>query len=108
MCDPYESLVYSFDPAFKLLGRRWATEILFQIIGGRVRYSQLQRALPGISPRTLSVRVSEMEETGVITKGRRNNVECVYALTEKGYEIKEVLDRIATLSIQWHNPNREQ
>jgi DNA-binding HxlR family transcriptional regulator len=102
MCDPYESLSYPIDPTFTVLGRRWAPQVLFQIIGGTVRYSQLQRALPGISPRTLSVRVSEFESAGVISKNRKNGTECIYALTDKGLEVKDVLDSIASLSIRWH------
>jgi DNA-binding HxlR family transcriptional regulator len=105
MCDPYESLTYPFDPAFKLLGRRWAPEVLYQIIGGTSRYSQLQRALPGISPRTLSARVTELEEAGVISKIPRNHVECVYSVTDKGREVREVLDSIAALTIRWHHNN---
>jgi DNA-binding HxlR family transcriptional regulator len=101
MCDPYESLSYPIDPIFKLLGRRRAPEVLFQIMGGTVRYSQLQRALPGISPRTLSARISDIEKAGVISKTQKSHAGCVYALTNKGMEVKEVLSSIASLSIRW-------
>lgn len=102
MCDPYDSLSCPVDASFRLLGRRWAPEVLLQIMGGTVRYSQLQRALPGISPRTLSVRISELEEVGVISKLHRNHVECVYELTEKGTEVKKIIQSIASFSIHWH------
>ena len=103
MCDPYESLAFPIDPTFRMLGRRWAPEVLFQIISGTARYSQLQRALPGISPRTLSARVSEWETAGIISKNRRNHAECVYTLTDKGHELEDVLSSIASLSIRWHS-----
>jgi DNA-binding HxlR family transcriptional regulator len=102
MCDLFDSLGYPFDPAFRLLGRRWGPEILFEIIGGTARYSQLQRALPGISPRTLSVRISELEQAGVIARSRKNGTECVYSLTEKGMDVRKVLSSIADLTIRWH------
>lgn len=102
MCDPYESLSFPIDPSFQMLGKRWAPEVLFQIISGTVRYSQLQRALPGISPRTLSARVSEWESAGVISKTRKNHSECLYSLTLKGLEMKRVLSSIAEVSIRWH------
>jgi DNA-binding HxlR family transcriptional regulator len=103
MCDPYESLAVPIDPSIRMLGRRWAPEVLFQIISGTARYSQLQRALAGISPRTLSARVSEWETAGVISKTRRNHSECVYALTDKGHELEGVLSSIASLSMRWHS-----
>jgi DNA-binding HxlR family transcriptional regulator len=101
MCDPYESLAVPIDSSFRMLGRRWAPEVLIQIISGTARYSQLQRALPGISPRTLSARVSEWETAGVISKTRRNT-ECVYSLTDKGHELEGVLSSIASVSMRWH------
>ncbi len=104
MCDPMESLAYPFDSAFRVLGRRWAPEVLFEITNGTVRYSQLQKALPGISPRTLSVRIAELEAAGVITRTRRNGIECVYSLTEKGLDVRQVLGTIARLSVRWHQP----
>jgi DNA-binding HxlR family transcriptional regulator len=78
------------------------TEILFEIIGGASRYSQLQRALPGISPRTLSVRIAELEQAGVIARSRRKGTECVYSLTKKGMDVRQVLSSIADLTIRWH------
>jgi len=105
MCDPHETLSHPIDPTFRMLGRRWAPEVLFEIIGGTVRYSQLQRALPGISPRTLSARISEWENAGVIAKNRRNPSECIYDLTDKGREMKDVLSSIAMISIRWQINN---
>ncbi|HEX4920036.1 MAG TPA: helix-turn-helix domain-containing protein, partial [Candidatus Bathyarchaeia archaeon] len=104
MCDPSESLAYPFDSTFRILGRRWAPEVLFEIMNGTVRYSQLQRVLPGISPRTLSVRITELEAAGVIIKTRHNANGCVYSLTKKGRDARQVLASIANFTVRWHRP----
>jgi DNA-binding HxlR family transcriptional regulator len=104
MCDPSESQAYPFDPTFRVLGRRWAPEILFEIMNGTARYSQLQRALPGISPRTLSVRIMELQAAGVIAKTPRNANKCVYSLTKKGLDVRQVLSSIANFTVRWHLP----
>jgi DNA-binding HxlR family transcriptional regulator len=105
MCDPYETLNCPVDPAFKLLGRRWCPEVLLEINNGYTRFSQLQRILPSMSPRTLSLRISELETAGVIWKknGEKNIVN--YGLTQKGEEMLMIFKSIAEFSFRWYGVN---
>jgi DNA-binding HxlR family transcriptional regulator len=103
MCDPLDDLSYPVDDAFRLLGRRWGPEVLTQMSRGMSRYSQLHKALPGMSPRTLSVRISELEKAGLISKTPKEKVRVSYLLTPKGREFMKALDSIATFSIRWHD-----
>lgn len=103
MCGPYESLSYPVDTSFRLLGRRWAPEIMISLMRGTSRYSELARALPGMSTRTLSLRISELQEAGVIAKTRSNRVGVSYELTEKGRAFMELLESIAKFTIDWHS-----
>jgi DNA-binding HxlR family transcriptional regulator len=66
------------------------------------RYSQLQRVLPGISPRTLSVRISEFQKAGLISKTSRSQARVSYELTRKGREFVKALDSVGTFSMRWH------
>jgi DNA-binding HxlR family transcriptional regulator len=101
MCDPVDDLAYPVDESFRLLGRRWGPEIITQVSRGMTRYSQLQKVLPGISPRTLSVRILEFRKAGLISK-TGNEVRVSYALTRKGKEFVKELDSVAAFSIRWH------
>ena len=105
MCDPYETLNYPLDLAFKLLGRRWCPQVFLEINNGYTRFSQLQRILPSMSPRTLSLRISELEKAGVISKknGEKNIVN--YKLTEKGEELLTIFKSIAAFSFRWYGIN---
>jgi DNA-binding HxlR family transcriptional regulator len=101
MCDPFESLSFPIDEALRLLGRRWYSQVLLEITRGATRYSDLMRALPRISPRTLSARISELETTGIIAKrGNKNIVN--YEFTEKGRELIGIFNTIAAFSLHWH------
>jgi len=102
MCDPVEDLAYPVDESFRLLGRRWGPEIIAQMSRGMTRYSQLQKVLPGISPRTLSVRISEFQKAGLIFKAGDGQTRVRYALTKKGKEFVKELDSVAAFSIKWH------
>jgi DNA-binding HxlR family transcriptional regulator len=90
------------DVAFRLLGRRWGPEVLVLIAEGAKRYGELLRALPGISPRTLSLRVSEFQRAEIISKTANGRERVTYKLTRKGRELVKELESIADFSIRWH------
>ncbi len=103
MCDPRESLGYPIDDAFKLLGHKWYSEVLLEFSRGASRYSDLQKALPRISPRTLSMRLAELRAIGVISAKPRNNNTVTYEFTDKGRELIGLVNSIAAFSLRWHS-----
>jgi DNA-binding HxlR family transcriptional regulator len=56
-------------------------------------FGELQRLLPGISPKTLSQRLKELEKHGVVTKKvfHEMPLRVEYSLTEKGASLKKVI-----------------
>ncbi len=101
MCDPYEKLTYSIDQMFRLFGRRWSSQVLLEINRGNLRYSQLERALPSMSSRTLSARISDFQRFGIISASHRDKIGVTYQLTEKGKELMNIYNSVATFSIRW-------
>lgn len=67
--------------------------ILHQLCDGLKRFGELQRLLPGISPKTLSQRLKELEKHGVVTKKVFDEMplRVEYSLTEKGASLKKVI-----------------
>jgi DNA-binding HxlR family transcriptional regulator len=104
MCDPYESLARPVDPAVSLLARRWGAAILIELDRGGSRYNELLRSLTGISPRTLSARMSEFRWLGVVRQVKGSSPRPHYELTSKGRELLGVLDSVAAFSFRWHQP----
>ncbi len=88
-----------------LLGDKWAIQLLHQIVQGNNRFGQLQRAMTGISPKTLMVRLRELEEAGILIRnvfpGYPLHVE--YAVTERG----EALGNVIRAMDEWGERDEE-
>jgi DNA-binding HxlR family transcriptional regulator len=54
--------------AFGLLGKRWNGVILGSLMGSPAGFSELRRALGGISDSVLSERLSELTAAGLVTR----------------------------------------
>lgn len=76
----------------KIVGSKWTMLLLHNIFEGKKRFGELQRALPGISPKTLAQRLKELERDGIITKKVFAEVplHVEYSLTEKGKSLRGV------------------
>src|SRR3989344_588402 len=72
--------------ATEILGDKWTPQLLrFFINAEVVRFCQLQDMVGGINPRTLSARLSHLEDHGIIQKLISDqSSRCEYILTEKG------------------------
>lgn len=77
----------------KIIGSKWTILILHQLMGGTMRFSEIQRALPKISPRTLSLRLIELESDKLITKKVYAEVppHTEYSLTPRGHSLNDVI-----------------
>ena len=82
--------------AADLLERRWLLSIVYAAHAGAVRFNEFRQVLGPIPPRTLAVRLSELEEAGVLRRtvvpSRPPHVE--YRLTPQGRRLKDVVDAL--------------
>lgn len=78
----------------KVIGAKWTTLILRDLFVGTKRFGELQRSLSGISSKTLSVRLQELEADGIINKHVFAEVppHVEYSLTEKGQSLRQIID----------------
>ncbi|MBC8103307.1 MAG: helix-turn-helix transcriptional regulator [Cytophagales bacterium] len=89
----------SYCPAtqtIKVIGGRWKLLILWHLLRDVQRYSDLQRCLPGITPKMLTQQLREMEEDGVVHREVYRQVppKVEYSLTPLGEELRPVLHEI--------------
>jgi DNA-binding HxlR family transcriptional regulator len=96
MCPRYEH-------AIQLLGKRWTGLILDALMGGPRRFCELTATVEGLSDRVLSDRLRELEHEGVIERVvyPQIPVRVEYRLTEKGHDLKPVVDAIHTWAQRW-------
>lgn len=78
----------------KVIGSKWTILLLHNLCEGKKRFGELQRAMEGISPKTLSQRLSELEKNGIITRKVFAEIplHVEYTLTPKGESLKEIIN----------------
>lgn len=83
--------------AMDLVGGKWKVVILYHLKGGAKRYSALRKELPGVTERTLSLQLKQLEEDGLVSRqvyGEKPPIKVVYSLTDFGKSFTPVLDAI--------------
>jgi DNA-binding HxlR family transcriptional regulator len=82
----------------RIIGSKWTMLILRDLFEGTKRFGELQKSLTGISPKTLSLRLDELERDGIITKTIYPQVppKVEYSLTEKGKSLQNIIDAMRT------------
>jgi len=95
-----------FQDAVELIGRRWCGPITRSLLGGPLRFSELERALPGITARALTQRLRELEEAEVVARivEPASPVRVTYELTPKGRALDEVVEAIEGWAHDWLAP----
>lgn len=84
-------------PAFDVIGGKWKTAILWELHGGRLRYGELKRRVPGISEKMLVQQLRELERDALITRHVFHEVppRVEYALTKWGTGLNAALGDLA-------------
>jgi DNA-binding HxlR family transcriptional regulator len=83
------------ESTLKILEGRWKLIILFQLFGGKVlRFSDLERAIQGISQKMLAQQLRQMETDGIVRRCVYPEVppKVEYSLTQWGQSLCPVLD----------------
>lgn len=80
-----------------ILGSKWTALIIRDLASGPKRFCEFERSLKGISPRTLSQRMDDLEADGVVTKQSFAEVppRVEYSLTDKGRDLLPILKQMA-------------
>ncbi len=90
--------------ALNILGDKWSPLLLGQLIAGAKTFGELESALGGISPRTLSARLEKLADNGIVSK----NIYCKhppryrYELTGKGRELQSILRAMGDWGNKYH------
>ncbi|MBP0012749.1 helix-turn-helix domain-containing protein [Roseofilum reptotaenium CS-1145] len=86
-----------------LISSKWSVLILRELFQGDRRTHALLDALPGISSKTLTLRLRELEHHGLVKRTVYPEIppHVEYSITEKGRELKPVLLSIKELGERW-------
>ncbi len=84
--------------AMEIIGNKWTALILRDLTTGPKRFTELEKSVGTINPRTLSQRLEDLAAHGIVTKQSFAEVppRCEYSLTKKGRDLIPVLEQMAT------------
>ena len=89
------------------VGDRWSLLVIRDLLTGAKRFTDLMDRLGGITPKTLSQRLRELEDAGIVAADREpGRREVWYRLTPAGADLRPVLDALSQWGLQhaWRLP----
>ena len=86
--------------AMELLDERWTLLIVRELGSGSVRFNELRRGLPRISPSLLSKRLQHLVRAGVVERQAEAN-DVRYLLTPAGQELRPVVEALGAWGVRW-------
>lgn len=86
-----------------IIGNKWKIIILRDLLEGTKRYNELTRSVVGISAKVLTENLRDLEKDGIILREVYPVVppKVEYSLTEKGMELKGVLDLMKEFGLKY-------
>ena len=95
--------------AAEIVGSKWTVLIIHDLSEGPRRFSELERACPGISPRTLSERLRQLEQEAIVERHSYAEVppRVEYKLTAKGTSLLPIIDAMREFGHAWLVPEHD-
>lgn len=102
-CNALENRPGCIQAALRILGDKWSPLLIGQLVDGPKTFGELEIALAGISPRTLSARLDKLTSTQVIKAEQycEHPPRYKYGLTPKGKELQSILKKMAAWGEQY-------
>jgi DNA-binding HxlR family transcriptional regulator len=93
---PVTSQVCPVTHTLAWIGSKWTPLLIHRLRSGVHRYSELQKALPGISPKLLADRLRLLEEHHVVIRRVTPDTppRVDYRLTARGRELSDILQTV--------------
>lgn len=82
--------------AVGVIGGKWKIVILRHLLEGTKRFGELDRALPGITPRMLTRQLRELAADGLVLRTMYPQVppKVEYSVTEIGESLRSIIDQL--------------
>ncbi len=91
--------------SLKMLGTKWSILIIRELLmNGSLRYGELKKNLNGISTKTLTLKLRSLEEENIVKRKVYSQTppKVEYSLTDRGKDLKNVLQGMKNWYEKWH------
>lgn len=91
------------EKSFELIGKKWTGLIIYVLMSGPKRFSEIHSSIPSLSKRMLTERMKELEEEGIVIRHviPERPVRIEYILTKKGSELGMILGPVSKWAKTW-------
>ncbi len=102
---PLEPHIGCIARAMAIIGNKWTALLLRDLAVGPKRFGELEKSLSGISPRTLSQRLDDLEAQDIISRKvfTLSPPRCEYTLTVKGNDLVPILKQMAVWGDKYYD-----
>lgn len=87
----------SVESTLQIISGRWKSVLLYHLIfDGEYRYSELQKTIPGITRRMLSLQLKDLEHDGLVCRKvlQEKPLMVAYGITEYGESLKPIIETL--------------
>ena len=97
------------EATLSVIGGRWKVPLLYHLFKGTKRFSELQRAISGITQKMLTQQLREMERDGLVHREVYATVppKVEYSLTPLGMSLKPVIDAMCDWGMSYQEGRLE-
>jgi DNA-binding HxlR family transcriptional regulator len=94
--EEYVQMLLPLKDALDILSGKWKLQIIFSLKFGRKRFKEIQRAIPGITPKMLSKELKELEINELAQRFVYDTkpITVEYELTDYGQSLKPVVTEL--------------
>jgi DNA-binding HxlR family transcriptional regulator len=85
----------------ELLAERWMPLVVRELLAGSSHFGDLRRGIPLISPATLSQRLQELVDGGIVERIRVGSGRVQYRMTEAGEELGPIIRAFGVWGQRW-------
>jgi DNA-binding HxlR family transcriptional regulator len=98
-----ETCCSAYHQAVELVGKRWTGAILFVLLDGPARFSEVKQLIPDLSDRLLSERMKELEAEAIVERRVIDDmpVRVEYSLTPKGEALEPAVRALKLWARTW-------
>jgi DNA-binding HxlR family transcriptional regulator len=98
-----ETCCSAYHQAIELIGKRWTGAIVFVLMDGPLRFSEVKVLVPDLSDRLLSERMKELEAEGIVARRVVDDtpVRVEYRLTAKGRALEPAVRSLKLWARSW-------
>ena len=89
----YDDVACPVEATLELIGGKWKGIVLYHLLDGKLRFSELKKQIPCVTQRMLTKQLRELESDGLVKRTVHAEVppRVEYELTKEGKTLKSIL-----------------